>query len=106
MFDRRAFLRASLAVACAPMIVRASSLMKVRQRVVADKFYFEDRGAGVIRVWQVAGDFVPRVGWEECLMANHPPYFPHVADSGEIGLVNFGETAFAQQPPSGFIAWE
>lgn len=31
MIDRRAFLRASLAVACAPMIVRAGSLMKVRR---------------------------------------------------------------------------
>lgn len=34
MIARRAFLRASLAVACAPIIVRAASLMKVRQRVV------------------------------------------------------------------------
>lgn len=32
MIDRRAFLRASLAVACAPMIVRASSLMALPVR--------------------------------------------------------------------------
>lgn len=32
MIDRRSFLRASLAVACAPMIVRASSLMRLPVR--------------------------------------------------------------------------